>query len=144
VALIGNLTRDPELRHTPGGTAVCSLRIAVNDRIKRNDEWVETPYYFDVTVWGRQGENCAQWLAKGKKVGVNGKLTWREWEAQDGTKRQAVEIVAAQFGGIDFLTPKSEGSSGGHYREDYGGSAPADDPPFDAQQQSDPDSDIPF
>ena len=123
VQIIGNLTRDPELRHTPSGTAVCSLRIAVNDRQKRNEEWVEVPFYFDVTVWGKQGENCAQWLTKGKKIGVSGKLAWREWEAQDGSKRQAVEIVAAQFGGVDFLTPKSGDGYGS-------GSGPVPEHPF--------------
>ena len=68
VVLVGNLTRDPELRHTPSGTAVCSLRIAVNTRRKdgATGEWTEKPNYFDVTVWGNQGENCAQYLAKGR------------------------------------------------------------------------------
>jgi single-strand DNA-binding protein len=96
VVLVGNLTRDPELRHTPSGTAVCSLRIAVNTRRKdgATGEWTEKPNYFDVTVWGNQGENCAQYLAKGRPVAIDGRLEWREWEAQDGTKRQAVEIIA--------------------------------------------------
>ena len=94
VVLVGNLTRDPELRHTPAGTAVTTLRIAVNDRVKRGEEWQDAAYYFDVTVWGRTAENCAQYLSKGRPVGVQGKLTWREWDAQDGTKRQSVEVVA--------------------------------------------------
>src|SRR5712691_1217164 len=107
VVLVGNLTRDPELRHTPSGMAVCSLRIAVNTRRKDSatGEWTEKPNYFDVTVWGNQGENCAQYLSKGRPVAVDGRLEWREWEAQDGSgKRQAVEIVAdsVQFlGGRD-------------------------------------------
>ena len=96
VILVGNLTRDPELRHTPSGTPVCKLRLAVNSRQKdaATGEWVEKPNYFDVTVWGNQAESCAQYLSKGRPVGVDGRLDWREWEAQDGTKRQAVEIVA--------------------------------------------------
>ena len=67
VVLVGNLTRDPELRHTPSGTAVCSLRIAVNTRRKdgATGEWTEKPNYFDITVWGNQGENCAQYLVEG-------------------------------------------------------------------------------
>ncbi len=106
VVLVGNLTRDPELRHTPSGTAVCKLRIAVNTRQKdgATGEWGDKPNYFDVTVWGSQGENCAQYLAKGRPVGIDGRLDWREWDAQDGTKRQAVEIIAdnVQFlGGRD-------------------------------------------
>ena len=72
VVLVGNLTRDPELRHTPSGTAVCSLRIAVNTRRKdgATGEWTEKPNYFDITVWGNQGESCAQYLAKGEAAGV--------------------------------------------------------------------------
>ena len=110
VALIGNLTRDPELRHIPSGTAVTTLRIAVNDRVKRGEEWVDAAYYFDVTVWGRQAENCAQYLAKGRPVGVQGRLEWREWDAQDGTKRQAVEVVADN---VQFLGSRDGGGEGG-------------------------------
>ena len=107
VVLVGNLTRDPELRHTPSGTAVCSLRLAVNTRRKdaATGEWGEKPNYFDVTVWGNQGENCAQYLSKGRPVGVDGRLEWREWEAQDGTKRQAVEIIADS---VQFLGGRGE------------------------------------
>jgi len=107
VVLVGNLTRDPELRHTPSGMAVCSLRLAVNTRRKdaATGEWGEKPNYFDVTVWGNQGENCAQYLAKGRPVGVDGRLEWREWEAQDGSKRQAVEIIADS---VQFLGGRGE------------------------------------
>ncbi|HVM57583.1 MAG TPA: single-stranded DNA-binding protein, partial [Gaiellaceae bacterium] len=75
VVLVGNLTRDPELRHTPGGTPVCSLRIAVNSR--RRDEsgqWVDKPNYFSVSVFGNQAESCAQYLSKGRPVGIDGRL----------------------------------------------------------------------
>ena len=106
VVLVGNLTRDPELRHTPAGTAVTTLRIAVNDRVKRGEEWQDAAYYFDVTVWGRTAENCAQYLSKGRPVGVQGKLTWREWDAQDGTKRQSVEVVADN---VQFLGGRGDG-----------------------------------
>src|ERR671936_167534 len=95
VVLVGNLTRDPELRHTPGGTPVCSLRIAVNSR--RRDEsgqWVAKPNYFSISVFGNQAESCAQYRAKGRAVAVDGRLDWREWQAQDGGKRESVEIVA--------------------------------------------------
>ena len=96
VVLVGNLTRDPELRHTPSGMPVCSLRLAVNTRRKdqASGQWTEKPNYFDITVWGNQGESCAQYLSKGRPVAVDGRLEWREWDAQDGTKRQAVEIIA--------------------------------------------------
>ena len=87
VVITGNLTRDPELRTTRGGTAVCSLRVAVNTRRKdqSSGEWVDKPNYFDVTVWGQQGENCAQYLAKGRPVAVDGRLEWREWQDQTAT-----------------------------------------------------------
>ena len=112
VVLVGNLTRDPELRHTPSGMAVCSLRVAVNTRRKDNatGQWTEKPNYFDVTVWGAQAESCAQYLAKGRPVGIDGRLEWREWEAQDGSKRQAVEIIADT---VQFLGGRGEGELGG-------------------------------
>jgi single-strand DNA-binding protein len=125
VVVVGNLTRDPELRHTGGGTAVCSLRIAVNTRRKDGEEWVEKPNYFDVTVWGKQGENAAQYLAKGRPVGIDGRLEWREWEAQDGSKRQAVEIVADS---VQFLGSRDDSSSSSG--SDFGGAPADDDIPF--------------
>jgi single-strand DNA-binding protein len=138
VVLVGNLTRDPELRHTPSGTAVTTLRIAVNDRVKRGEEWTDAAYYFDVTVWGRTAENCAQYLAKGRPVGVQGKLTWREWDAQDGSKRQSVEVVADN---IQFLGSRGEdGGGGGQQFVPSGAAQPADDFPAAAAA----DDDIPF
>jgi single-strand DNA-binding protein len=112
VVITGNLTRDPELRSTPGGTSVCSLRVAVNSRRKdESGQWVDKPNYFDVTVWGAQGENCAQYLAKGRPVAVDGRLNWREWEAQDGGKRQSVDIIAdsVQFLGSREGAPMNGG-----------------------------------
>jgi single-strand DNA-binding protein len=111
VVVVGNLTRDPELRHTPSGMAVCSLRIAVNSRQKQADgQWGEKPNYFSVTVWGQQGENCAQYLSKGRPVAVDGRLDWREYQAQDGTKREAIEIVADS---VQFLGSRGDGEGGG-------------------------------
>ena len=112
VVLCGNLTRDPELRHTPSGMAVCSLRIAVNTRRKDGStgEWTEKPNYFDITVWGNQGESCAQYLSKGRPVAIDGRLEWREWDAQDGTKRQAVEVIADS---VQFLGSRGDGESSG-------------------------------
>lgn len=136
VVLVGNLTKDPELRHTPSGTAVTTLRVAVNDRVKRGEEWTDAAYYFDVTVWGRTAENCAQYLAKGRPVGVQGKLTWREWDAQDGTKRQAVEVVADN---IQFLGGR-DGGGGEQQFVPQGAAAPASDD-FPAAAA---DDDIPF
>jgi single-strand DNA-binding protein len=114
VILVGNLTRDPELRHTPSGTAVCGLRLAVNSRRKdaATGEWGEKPNYFDVTVWGNQGESCAQYLSKGRPVAVDGRLDWREYEAKDGSKRQAVEIIADS---VQFLGGRGDGEGGQSY-----------------------------
>jgi len=143
VVLVGNLTKDPELRHTPSGTAVTTLRLAVNDRVKRGEEWQDAAYYFDVTVWGRDAENCAQYLAKGRPVGVQGKLTWREWDAQDGTKRQSVEVTANN---IQFLGSREGGAPGGGGGESgqfvpQGAAAPAASADFPASAA---DDDIPF
>jgi single-strand DNA-binding protein len=138
VALVGNLTKDPELRHTPSGTAVTTLRVAVNDRVKRGEEWTDAAYYFDVTVWGRTAENCAQYLAKGRPVGVQGKLTWREWEAQDGSKRQSVEIVADN---VQFLGGRGEDGAGGGQQFVPSGAAQASSDDFPAAAA---DDDIPF
>jgi len=95
VTLVGNLTRDPELRQTPNGTSVCQLGVAVNSSYKDSSgQWVEKPNFLDVVVWGTQGENCAKYLSKGRQVAVDGRLDQRSWEAQDGTKRSKVEIIA--------------------------------------------------
>jgi len=95
VTLVGNLTRDPELRQTPNGTSVCQLGVAVNSSYKdATGQWVEKPNFFDVIVWGVQGENCARYLSKGRQVAVDGRLDQRTWEAQDGTKRSKIEIIA--------------------------------------------------
>ena len=140
VVVVGNLTRDPELRHTPSGRAVCSLRVAVNSRRKdQTGQWVDKPNYFNVSVFGQQGENCAQYLAKGRPVAVDGRLEWREWESENG-KREAVEIVADT---VQFLGGRGDGegggSGGGSYIPADTGSAPAADFPSSAS-----DDDIPF
>jgi single-strand DNA-binding protein len=109
--LTGNLTRDPELRNLPSGTSVCSLRVACNTRRKDDSgQWVDKPNYFDVTVWGAQGENCAQYLSKGRPVAVDGRLEWREWQDKDGNKRQSVEIWADS---VQFLGSRDGGGDNG-------------------------------
>src|SRR3954453_3499004 len=95
VVLTGNLTRDPELRSTQGGTSVCSLRIATNSRRKdASGTWVEKPNFFGVRVWGAQGENGAQYLSKGGPVAIDGRRDWREWQDQSRNKRQSIDIIA--------------------------------------------------
>lgn len=140
VVLIGNLTRDPEMKHLPSGTALCSLRIAVNTR--RKDEagqWTDKPNYFDVAVWGAQGESCAQYLAKGRPVAIDGRLEWREWEATDGSgKRQAVEIVADS---VQFLGSRGDGDGAGSGSFVPAGAAQQSGADFPS---SPTDDDIPF
>ena len=116
VVMTGNLTADPELRSLPSGMSVCSLRIACNTRRKdgASGEWVDKPNYFNVTVWGAQGENAARYLAKGRPVAIDGRLEWREWEAQDGTKRQATDIIADS---VQFLGSREDASGGGSFSQ---------------------------
>lgn len=112
VVLVGNLTRDPELRGAAdGGTTICGLRLAVNGRRKAGDSWVDEPNFFDVTVFGGQAQACADHLAKGRQVAISGRLDWREWDASDGSgKRQAVQVIAEQ---VQFLgSPKSAQEAG--------------------------------
>ena len=148
VVLVGNLTRDPELNHTQSGTAICKLRLAVNTRVKDSSgNWGDRANYFDVTVWGQQGESCAQYLAKGRPVAVDGRLEWREWEAKDGSgKRQAVEIIAET---VQFLGGRNEGGGGdsGGSGGSGGAAAPTYMPPAGSEPDfgsSGPDDDIPF
>lgn len=108
--LVGNLTRDPELRGTDGGTSVASLRLAYNTPRKDSatGEWSEQANYIDVTVFGKQAEAVAEYLQKGRAVAVTGRLEWREWTGSDGVKRQAHSVVADQ---VMFLGAKPNGSS---------------------------------
>jgi single-strand DNA-binding protein len=141
VVLTGNLTRDPELRNTPSGTSVCSLRIASNTRRKDGSgNWVDKPNFFDVTVWGAQGENCAQYLAKGRPVAVDGRLEWREWQDQQGNKRQSVDIIADS---VQFLGSREGGDNGGRFTPQS--DVPADTSDYvSAPAGSSGDDDIPF
>lgn len=119
VVLTGNLTRDPELRSLPSGTELCELRIACNTRRKDNQtgEWVDKPNFFNVKVWGAQGANCARFLSKGRPVAIDGRLEWREWETQEGAKRQAIEIIADS---VQFLgSPEGTGTDAAEYVEEF-------------------------
>lgn len=102
VIMVAHLTRDPELRSLPGDRSLCQLRVACNSVRKSGqaDEWESKPNFFDVTVWGAQGEACARYLQTGAPVAIDGRLDWREWEAQEGEHRQAVQIIAET---IEFL-----------------------------------------
>lgn len=98
VTLIGNLTRDVELRFTTGGRAIGSFGLAVNRRYQQNGEWQEQTSFFNVTCWGDLGENAATSLTKGARAIVTGRLEQRSWETQEGEKRTVVEVVADEVG----------------------------------------------
>jgi single-strand DNA-binding protein len=110
VIVTGNLTRDPELRSLPSGTSVCSLRLACNTRRKdTSGEWTDKANFFNVTVWGAQGENCARYLSKGRPVAVDGRLEWREWQTQDGQRRESIDIIADS---VQFLGSREDAGTG--------------------------------
>lgn len=131
VAVSGNLTQDPELRTTANGTSVANLRMAVNRSRKTDDGYVEEVSYFDVTVWSGFGELCAKKLSKGSPISVKGRLEQRRWDAEDGSKRSAVSIVADEIDGPDFYKPATENNA-----------AAAAEPAASGQGAS--DDDIPF
>lgn len=153
VTITGNLTRDPELRSTGSGMQVCKLGVAVNHRQKNSQtgQWEEKPNFFDVTVFGSQGENCATYLSKGRPVAVDGRLAWSSWEAQDGSKRSKVEIIANV---VQFLGSRDDSGGGGGYGGGGGGGQqpqqqddgfpPADPVPEPVGGGSSEDDDIPF
>ena len=152
VILTGNLTFDPELRSLPSGMSVCKLRVAVNARRKNNatGDWEDKPNYFDVTVWGPQGENCARYLSKGRPVAIDGRLEWSEWaDKETGKNRSKVEVVADT---VQFLGGRDDAPAGGGGftprsdvpvdTSDFG--APATPQPVSAPVSTPADDDIPF
>lgn len=117
--LIGRLGRDPELRYTPNGKAVVNMRLAVNRRARATDtgETLEETDWFTVNAWDKLAEICAQYLSKGSKVYVEGRLQTRSWE-QDGHRRSATEVVASDMIILDTRSGGNSGSSGGSQEED--------------------------
>jgi len=117
VGLIGRLTRDPETRHTSGGSAVCTLGLAASEKYKdKSGEWLEKPMFVDVKVWGKNAENCQQYLTKGQEVTVTGKLEFESWQTDQGEKRSKHVIRAhnVSFGN------KPKGQEGGQQTQpDY-------------------------
>ena len=154
VIVTGNLTRDPELRSLPSGNSVCSMRIACNGRRKNNEtqQWEEVPNYFDITVWGGQGENCSRYLRKGRPVAIDGRLQWREFTDKEGNKRQAVDIVAdsVQFLGGRDDAGGGNGNAGGSNGFSSGAPTTESDVPIDTGDfertpvGAGADDDIPF
>lgn len=109
VVLVGNLTRDVEIRWTKSSTAVTDISLAVNERVKRNDQWEDEVHFFDVTLWGRTAEVAGEYLSKGSSVLIEGRLKQDRWE-QDGQKRTKVKIVGEK---MQMLGSKSGGGGGG-------------------------------
>jgi len=132
VILLGRLTRDPELRYTPSGTAVAKIGLAVTNRYKQGEEWKEEPCFVDIAVFGRQAENCNEYLSKGRLALFEGRLSYRKWETEDGQTKSKLEVVANH---VQFM-PSGRGQEGssGRGQEGSSGSKPA---PQD-------DGDVPF
>jgi single-strand DNA-binding protein len=131
VILLGNLTRDPEVRYTPNGIAVASFAIAVNRKYKQGEETKEEVSYIDIVVFGKQAEACGQYINKGDSVLIDGRLQQRRWETEDGQKRNKVEVVALS---VNFMPKRSSGGGQGSGR---GQAEPMPEAPVD-------EGDIPF
>jgi single-strand DNA-binding protein len=112
---IGRLTRDPELRYTPSGKSVCKMGIAVNRSYKSGEEIKEDVLFINVTSWGKQGENCAQYLSKGRRVALNGELRSNNWVDKDGNKRYGFEVSVST---IQFLDGKRNGQDDSYSQGD--------------------------
>jgi single-strand DNA-binding protein len=129
VTLIGNITRDPELRYTAGGQAIATFGIAVNRRWqnRQSQAWEESTSFFDVVCWGDLGTNVADSLGKGDRVLVSGRLEQRSWETQDGEKRSKIEVVADEVGPSvrwAVARPEKTDRRGGQGGQAGGGQAP--------------------
>ena len=112
VVLVGNLTRDVELRFTPLGTAVTDISLAVNERVKRNDQWVEEVNFFDVTLWARTAEVAGEYLSKGSSILIEGRLKLDRWE-QEGQKRSKIKIIGEKMQMLGSRGGGGGGSSSG-------------------------------
>ena len=117
VILIGNLTKNPELRYTPSGTPVASFGLAVNRRFKQGDDLKEEVCYIDIVVFGKQAEHCGQYLSKGNGVIVDGRLQQRRWEGEDGQKRSKHEVVAQT---VTFLPKRPEAGAEPSHQDETG------------------------
>ncbi len=143
VILLGNLTRDPEVRYTPQGTAVCDVGLAVNERRKNAaGEWIDEVVYVDVTLWGRTAEVAGEYLTKGSPILIEGRLRLDTWESQEGQKRSRLRVVGER---MQMLGARGENAGGGARQRrpaaSAGSSAGADEiPPSDIP----PDDDVPF
>lgn len=134
VILQGNLTRDVELKYLPSGSAVCDIGLAVNERVKRNEEWVDQPLFCDCTAFGRTAELANQYLSKGSPALIEGKLRMDSWQDKEGNKRTKLKVV---IDNLQFLGSKSDRQSQPESREAAAVGVGEESDPFD-------DSSIPF
>jgi single-strand DNA-binding protein len=150
LSLTARLTKDPELRHTPSGMAVCSMRVAwtTSRKSAESGSWEDKSNFIDATVWGAQGESCATYLAKGSRIAIDGRLEWREWQADDGSKRQAYEVVCEA---VIFLDKKGDGPGGAanaaaaaEHDQFVPAGAGVSSSDFAPTTAAEPDDDIPF
>lgn len=130
VVIVGRLTRDPELRTTRNDKSVCEMGVAVNESVPSSGgRYEDRASFFDVTVWGAAGETCAQYLSKGKRVAITGRISQDRWENGEGEKRSKVKITA-NLGGVQFLSPRDEDDPAPRSREQHAEDDPDDDIPF--------------
>ena len=148
VVLLGNLTRDPELRYIPSGTAVADIGLAVNDRRKNaQGEWVEEPTFVEITLWGRTAEVASEYLSKGSPVLIEGRLKFEQWETQDGQKRSKLKVIGERM----QMLGAPGGGGGGDRRQsapqdnnEYSEAAPAEQDSGPGPEEGPGDNDIPF
>ncbi len=144
VVLLGNLTRDPELRYIPSGTAVADIGLAVNDRVKRDDQWVEEATFVDVTLWGRTAEIANEYLNKGSPVLIEGRLKLDTWE-KDGQKRSKLKVIGER---MQMVGSRGGSSGGGPNRSDSHEQTPHEQTPEYSSTPSGPsmppNDEIPF
>lgn len=148
VILVGNLTRDPELRYLPSGTSVAEIGLAVNDRVKREGQWVDEATFVDVTLWGRTAEVANEYLNKGAPVLIEGRLKLDQWETNEGQKRSKLKVIGER---MQMLGGRTGGGGGGgaprrqeeQEYQSHPSTAPAAGAPA-AEAPAPPDEDIPF
>jgi len=139
VVLMGNLTRDPELRYISTGTAVSEIGLAVNDRVKKGDQWVDEATFVDVTLWGRTAEVANEYLSKGSNILIEGRLKYDTWE-KDGQKRSKLRVVAEK---MQMVGGGGGGSQGGGPQQSYSGAPAGNAPAANAPSANAPSGNAP-
>jgi single-strand DNA-binding protein len=141
VILVGRLTRDPQIRYTPSGTAVSDIGLAVTDRYKNSSgEWVEEPMFVDVTLWARTAEVASEYLSKGSPILIEGRLKFDTWETNDGQKRSKLRVVCER---MQMLGSRGGGSQAPRRDSEYSQAAPSPEE-YDAPPPGGGNDDIPF